>query len=406
MENKKIVQLPRYKINLPKRQAIDAMNDYINGHLSEFIDGEEITIRYLDNDGVSLCSVNAIVDISSDNSHGSVSVELGEYDTIKISNSENPPEHDTLWLTEWGDEEVEVSDLKSEIKLLKLQLKKMQEMLNKHDYALSNTIAGGDIITNSEKYDLENKYDTEQPEDSEYEPSYDTGDTEVDSWDIYLGNSSFKKLIEDDYEFYIRMKYFLKLRLFNKDEKEIDPSGYTLDLKCISLVAGIQDNVLYGTGEGAVAITVTLLKDEELIGQKFYNISLKKNAKPDYETYGEPNVHHILVKTVQTYQELIDNFNYLCVNEFCWCIENSSLYLKIKLPNGRIVPFKINGEGGDIPTGQTTNIVYSFNDEGFITMDDENKGYLFVDDEGYINILAGSIDEEGYIILNDTSPNN
>ena len=416
MANKKQIQFPRFVIKKYKAEAIDTMTNYINENIDDFVDGEEITIRYLDyKDGESLRSINGIIDIKLNESNekiASLSVEIGEHDTVKILESENEPEDKkSLWLTDWSHEEpYPASDLKSEVIKLKLELKAMREMLNKHDYALSNTIAGGDIITNSEKYELENQYDKEQPEDSDIKPTYDTGDTEVYTWGIYLGKSDLRELIEDDkYEFYRKMKYFLKLRLFNKEGKEIEETeDITLHLVCDSQIATIDENrVLFAEEECTATLTATLYQYGEKINSINYGIIFKKNEKPDYEVYGEPNVHHILVKTAPNFDTLQQNFDYLCVNELCWCINESSLYLKAKDANGNVKLFKINGQGSITPTGETESITYRIDEDGFIDMNDEYTGkYIFLDEEGFINVLAGNIDEEGYIVLTDTAPNN
>lgn len=397
INNNKHIQFPRYKLDKYKKDAIEIMNQYIQEHPNEFIDGEEIVLKYKDiND--NWCTSNAIID------NNILNIAITEKDTLKIIESTNPPvDKETLWLTEWsngGDPTLKASDLQTEVKLLKEQLKKMQETLNKHDYALSNTIAGGDIIVNSEKYNRENETETEQPEDSDFKPNYDTEDTKLDSWDIYLGNSCFKDLINDNYEFYIKMKYYIKFKVFNKKKNEIDPSPYSIELTCTSSIATINEHVLLAENEGTAIIHAKLLYNNNEVDNKVYNIMFLNNAKPDYETYGEPNVHHLLVKTAKTYEELLNNFNYLCVNELCWCIENNSLYIKIKASNGSLVLFKINGDSAsEIP------ITFKYND-GYVEIDDNNKELVYVDSDGYINILPSTIDEDGYIILNDIATNN
>jgi len=404
MENKKkLIQLPRYRINLTKRAAINAMEEYINSHLTEFTDGEEITLRYLDNDGVSLCSVNAIVDVAADNSYGSLSVELGEYDTVKIVDSEEAPEHDSLWLTDW-DETSPSSDLKSEVKLLKLQLQAMQEMLNKHDYALSNTLAGGDIIVNSEKYDLENKYEPEQPEDSKYEPSYDTGDTTIVSYDLYIAETPLSAYTTEDAHLYRKQNYYLRLRTFNIAGHEVDPSGSTLSMIITpSDIATLNGNIMYASKSGDTTFVSKLITVEGATLMHNYALRFEQNEKPDYETYEEPNVHHILIKKADTKEILEQNAKYLLDCEFCWCIDENALYLKAKAKNGTTQLFKINGQGSIIPTGETV-ISYTINENGVLEILDEKGEDVYIDENGILN-LVGSISDDGILTLNNTSPN-
>lgn len=404
MENeKKLIQFPRYKINLPKRAAINAMEEYINLHLDEFTDGEEITLRYLGNDGET-CSVNAIVDINSSRTQGSLSIEINERDTIKIVESEEAPETDSLWLTNWEEGIAPASDLKSEVKLLKLQLQEMQEMLNKHDYALSNTLAGGDIIVNSEKYDLENKYETEQPEDSKYEPSYDTGDTKVVSYDLYIANTPLSSYTAEDVHLYSMQKYYLKLRTFNVEGHEVDPSGTTLYMGISpSEIATIDENILYACKTGDTTFVSQLITEEGEELMHNYALRFEHEEKPDYETYSEPNVHHMLIKKADTKEILEENAKYLLECEFCWCIDENSLYLKAKAKNGTTQLFKINGQGSIVPTGETT-ISYVITEENILEMLDETGEHVYIDENGILN-LVGTIDNDGILNLNDKSPN-
>lgn len=400
----KQIQLPRYVIRKSKSEAIETMVGYINQHSSEFHDGDEIAIRYLANDGVTLCSVNAIVEFKG--ATASLSVEIGEKDTLKIVDSENEPvDKKSLWLTDWDDDETyPASDLKSEVKYLKAQLKVMQEMLYKHDYALSNTLAGGDIIVNSEKYDLENKYDPEMPEDMEYDPEYDTGDTVITSFEVYVGNTPLSTYSTGEVNLYRHQNYFLKFKVFNAAMKEVDPSGCSINYVCLPReIATINElDVLYAETSGDTEISATLytLDGDELSNR--YAITFDYNEKPDYETYEEPNVHHMLIKKADTLDILQDNSRYLLEGEFCWCIDENALYLKAKAKNGTTQLFKINGEGTITPTGETT-VEYFVDDEGIlqITCYDDS---VYVDNDGILH-LVGGVNEDGILLLNDTTPN-
>jgi len=408
MEQKKLIQLPRYKFsNLKKAEAINAMNEYINEHLNEFTDGEEITLRYLDNNGESQCSVNAIIDIGKNNNNktvASLSVDIGEYDTVKIIETEEEPEDkESLWLTDW-DKSAYTSDLKSEVKLLKLQLKAMQEMLNKHDYALSNTLAGGDIIVNSEKYDLENKYEPEQPEDSKYEPSYDTGDTKIVSYDLYIAETPLSAYTEENVHLYRRQKYYLKLRTFNIAGHEVDPSGSTLTMIISPAdIATINGNIMYASKSGDTTFVSKLITPDNDTLMHNYALRFEQNEKPDYETYEEPNVHHMLIKKADTKEILEQNAKYLLECEFCWCIDENALFLKAKAKNGTTQLFKINGEGSITPTGETV-ISYTINETGVLEILDEKGEDVYIDAEGILH-LVGNIDDNGILSLNNTSPN-
>ena len=125
--------------------------------------------------------------------------------------------------------------------------------------------------------------------------------------------------------------------------------------------------------------------------------------KPDYETYNEPNVHHILTKKADTREILEENSKYLLENEFCWCIDENSLYFKAKAKNGTTQLFKINGQGSIVPTGETI-ISYTITEENILEILDETGEHVYIDENGILN-LVGTIDNEGILNLIDTSPN-
>ena len=163
------IQFPRYLINKPKHEAIPIMETYVNEHIDEFIDGEEITVRYLGTDG-KIRSVNAVVNIPVNGDDATVSIEIGESDTIKIiekDGDEGLDDKDSLWLSDNWDESVDpifpASDLRGTVRQMAVELRTVREELALCKEALTNTLGGGDIITNSEKTELENLYEPEAP---------------------------------------------------------------------------------------------------------------------------------------------------------------------------------------------------------------------------------------------------
>ena len=156
---KKYLQLPKFQTRKLKSQAIPMVEIYINENIADFKDGEEIAIEYIGLNGEQMYST-AVVQISEGVAKLRVSIE--ESETLKIVESENAPEDKSvLWLAGSTNEEItagQTSNLREEINSLKKIIADLQDIVFKHDYALNNTLAGGDIIANATKFDLENQY--------------------------------------------------------------------------------------------------------------------------------------------------------------------------------------------------------------------------------------------------------
>ena len=398
------VKLPTFNFgNLSKNEAISGMVEVINDSKSEFTDHEEIIIRYTDVKG-ELSSVHCIVNLP-EGEDANISVLINENDTLKIvETDEEPEDKESLWLTNWDEEHPEVSDLRGEVAHLKNVILEMQEIINRHDYALSNTLAGGDIIVNSEKYDLENRYKPEQPEDSDYKPSYDTEDTKIVSYDLYIANTPLVSYTIDDAHLYSGQKYYLKLRAFNIKGHEVDTSSTELSMAIYpSEVATINGNILYANVTGDTTFVSQLITEEGTELMHNYALRFEHEEKPDYETYSEPNVHHMLIKKADTREILEQNEKYLLECEFCWCVDENSLYLKAKAKNGTTQLFKINGQGSIVPTGETS-ITYTITENNILEMLDDTGEHVYIDENGILN-LVGVIDSKGILNLVDTSPN-
>lgn len=397
------IQFPRYFINKPRREAIIAMETYVNEHLDEFIDGEEITIRYRAIDG-KIRSVNAIVDIPL-NEEASVSVEIGDVDTLKIIESggtEGIEDKDALWLSDNWDDEVsedfQASDLRGTVREMAAELKTVREELALCKEALTNTLGGGDILTNSEKYELENQYESEMPEDAEYE--YATEDTEIYEWHVYIGDAELDKYSEGG--LYAEQRYYPKVKLYNSALEEIlITSAITIMMRCGEGNARVSctGKTLYAYTTGDTTLSVTVTDSEHGFQEtKTGLIVFEKNEKPDYQTY---NVKHLLVKSAESEEILFANSNYLLIGEFCWCIKEQSLYLKEQAANGTIQLFKINGQGGYTPTGETETVIYVVDDEGTLSAESSDDS-INVDEDGILN-LVGEVTDDGILLLNDSS---
>ena len=200
--------------------------------------------------------------------------------------------------------------------------------------------------------------------------------------------------------------------MFNNAKEIVKQTNETLGIVCSpSEIATVdENNILFPTASGSVQIVATLIAND---GQQFrmiYPIEIGYNEEPYYELYGEPNVKHVLIKSAENLQVLVDNAKYLCENELVWCISEHSLYIKAKAPNGSLILYKLSGEGGSIEpgtgstTGDTTAVTYETrfivgNEELSIISTDESA--IYVDANGILNINVSEVNEEGILILND-----
>lgn len=394
------IQFPRYFVNRPRHEAIISMETYVNEHLDEFIDGEEITIRYRAADG-KIRSVNAIVD-KPVSGEATVSVEIGEVDTLKIIESggtEGLDDKDALWLSDNWDDEVSgnfpASDLKSTVRSMAAELRVVREELALCKEALTNTLGGGDVLLNSTKYELENQYEPERPDGAPY--PYTTGDTEIYSWNVYIGPS-----VIDEQNLYEKQRYYPKVRAFNSAGEEIEiTSSITVTMSCGSGSAGATytGKTLYAVLSGDCNFYAVINDPGHgFTDAKTYLLLFESGEKPDYEKY---NVKHLLVKHAESFDYMMQHSSYLLVGEFCWCIKEQALYLKEEAKNGTIQLFKINGGGSVTPTGETKETVtYIVTELGDLVAESSDDS-INVDDNGILNLI-GEVNADGILLLNDT----
>lgn len=410
----KYLQLPRFETHSTKAGAISLVKNHINENIEDFKDGEEIIIEYLGSSGEPMYSTAVV---KKNNGTARIYVSIEEHETLKVVESDvEPIDKSVIWLSTAEDEEVpetegETANLRAEVDLLKSELKKMQTLVNKHDYALASTIAGGDIITNSEKYELENMYEPEQPADAPSYEEYATEDLVVTSYDLYIGNSTlqvYNKL-------YKGQKYFLKLRMFNSKNEQVKQTTETLTITCTPTnIANVDDkNVLTTYTAGTITVTAKLYTLEGRRIDRQYPLTVEYNEEPDYATYSEPNVKHFVLKTVENPTILAQNANYLCINEPIWCISECALYIKAKAPNGAIKLYKIDGSGGSIEpdtgdtSGDTTSVTidttFEIDENGTLVVSTNDENAIYVNEDGILIINVGEVTDEGILTLNDSS---
>jgi len=401
MSDKKYIQPQRFQTSLNKTEAIAKVEEYVNSNINEYKNGEIVSIEYL-TEKEEQAVTNAVV-IINDGQAAVIMTAVSDKDTLKIIDTEEEPQDKgVLWLTDLtsGDTSGETSNLREELKVLKSAFKTLQSLVEKHEYALNNTLAGGDIITNAEKFDLENKYSKEKPEDAEDPVKWAEEDFIITSFETYIANSPITEFIGKP-GLYKGQKYPLNYKFYNIEGERV-PDSYATVMAVAEpvTVATIIKSILYATASGACDIHISVNSESgETVTEHYFGVKFDYNEGPDYPLYEEPNVHHQLIKSAESTEIMTQNSNYLLVGEFCWCIKENTLYLKEKASNGTVQLFKINGTGSIIPTGET---VTYYVDENGIFNAESSDGSVYVDEDGILN-LVGNVDENGIFWANSSS---
>lgn len=409
--DKKYLQLPRFQTHQLKAKAIVLVERHINENLADFKDGEEIAIEYTGLDGEQK-TATAVVRIDGGEAKVHVSVEDSE--TIKVvESSKEPKDRSVLWLVDSKDEDVtqgETSNLREEIRSLRNVIANLTDIVNKHEYALNNTLAGGDIIANATKFDLENEYEPEMPDDAEDDTPYAEDDTTVTSFEVMVANSPLSDFSGVNASLYRGQTYPLKFKLYNDALEPVrETSAMTITMSCLpSNIASIDNRILLGATSGDAEVVATVESNGHSV-TKIYNVHFEYNEKPEYKIYEEPNVHHWLVKKADTLKILLDNFNYLLIGEMCWVVSENALFIKEKAANGTIQIFKITGGGGSIDpdTGSTSGDTTAVTSETTFVVEDDvllvttTDDAVYVDENGILNINVGEVTGD-ILLLNDS----
>lgn len=377
----------------------------------DYEDGEEILLRYYDTDG-KVVSFNAVVNVREGGVY--LSTDLNDSDTLRIIDSETEPEDkDALWLTEQA--EYDATQIRDDVTSLRKQVRILTDLLLKHDYALTHVLQGGDFITNSMKYRMENESEKEQPYDSEDYTEYSETDTAVTDFDLYIGNTplTYYSGAEDGASLYYGKKYYLNVRLFNISGERVNTFG-VLNLIPEEDFLWTSENLIYASESNQCKLHANLTVDGTKIS-KIYAINFAYNEEPAYDLYIEPNSPHITVKQADTYEQLFANSDYLCMNELVWCKEKNTLYFKATSANGVVALFAINGgssseiitgsdTGSTTDTGTTTGstsvegVTYIVNDDNELVAASTN-GSINVNADGILTLVASYDDETGMLIL-------
>lgn len=415
-ETRKYIKIPRIDgVFDNKKIALEKVQEYVVKNISFFHDGESVLIRFKNDSGDIISSM---VFINIDNEQNvALSFNLDSEETIKIVETKGEPsDKDSLWLTEEteGDSEKDniILGLQNRIESLEKTLSSLSTLIDKHEYALTHTISGGDFLTNSVKYDLENSTETEKPASANYGEVYSENNKLISNFELYIGYTNLK-----DYEsvkLYSKTYYYIRPEFYNSDGELINPK----DIHTYELISNNVNSVetryveaskrwyLYGLKKDNVIITckVVDIDGKELI--RDYILIFETESEP--YSY-EPNVKHVLMKTAETFDILSANTKYLLLNEFVWCKGDNSLYFKAEASNGTINLFKINGGGytpEDPDTGTTEDVVINVDSNDVLELTDNSGNNLITvdnDDTLVISKDIAYVDENGILIFGQTT---
>lgn len=427
-DNRKYLRLPRIDgVFETKEIAINTVQDYIINNVSHFHDGESIVIRFKNENG-KILSAHVIINIDNEG-EVSLSFELNSEETIKIvETKEEPKDLDSLWLSDEGesgdDKDEIIFGLRQRIETLEKTISGLSKLIDKHEYALTHTLSGGDFLTNSVKYDLENSVETEKPAAATYGEVYSKTDIIVTSFKLFIGCSDLHDFTKS--KLLTKQYYYIKPEFHNGAGELIDPKdvNYTLisnNEKVLEAryVEASKKWYLYGLKNENAIVTCKVINEDETELTEDYVLTFERESEP--YTY-EPNVKHVLMKTAETFDILSANTKYLLLNEFVWCKGNNSLYFKAEDSTGAINLFKINGGGGtpdpdvpvepDIPvepdepeTGTTTDINVNIDYDGILNLTDNNEEKtLYVDENDVLTIPdnVAYVNDEDQLVFKTT----
>ncbi len=427
-DNRKYLRLPRIDgVFETKEIAINTVQDYIINNVSHFHDGESIVVRFKNENG-KILSAHVIINIDNEG-EVSLSFELNAEETIKIvETKEEPKDLDSLWLSddgESGDDKDEIIfGLRQRIETLEKTISGLSKLIDKHEYALTHTLSGGDFLTNSVKYDLENSVETEKPAAATYGEVYSKTDIIVTSFKLFIGCSDLHDFTKS--KLLTKQYYYIKPEFHNGAGELIDPKdvNYTLisnNEKVLEAryVEASKKWYLYGLKNENAIVTCKVINEDETELTEDYVLTFERESEP--YTY-EPNVKHVLMKTAETFDILSANTKYLLLNEFVWCKGNNSLYFKAEDSTGAINLFKINGGGStpdpdvpvepDIPvepdepeTGTTTDINVHIDYDGILNLTDNNEEKtLYVDENDVLTIPdnVAYVNDEDQLVFKTT----
>ena len=345
-----------------KEEALSGLRNEILSNLDEYQDGELLALRYYDADKCNITAIDVFVNIVDIDGDGTKDVILSPDDGIKLIESDTEPDdHDAIWIQD--SEETVSEGVQGDIKSLQKALKALIEVVNRHEHAFTHAMNSGDIFNSAKAEMMAGEY----PEltidglisgDTDGDESEEEGEGTglATDFDLYLANtplSAYTSESESTLSLYRNQRYFLRCVFV--------PSGASRTDNVVEYFTGGDDNVAVVNSKGVLSASTSgyttltaVMTNTATTVTKSYTLSFGFNEEPDYCSYSEPNVKHLLIKSVPTYAILTANTSYLCTNELVWCEGDNSLYIRAKAADGTIRIFKLNGGGSSIITGDTS----------------------------------------------------
>lgn len=180
------IQLLRNKrIFGSKEEALEAWRSLVVENADVFGDGDEIGIRYTDENGV-LQTVLGIINIDDSTGDISISTGIDKGDTKLIVESEEEPDKEKIWITTDDGSESVASQMRSEIDALNKAMRELIAFNERVKFLMENEINPGDIFNSTKKH-IEDSAEQEEPDvlsgdTSEYEFESDEEKPETSGW--------------------------------------------------------------------------------------------------------------------------------------------------------------------------------------------------------------------------------
>lgn len=301
---------------------------------------------------------------------------------------------DYLWLQDTG-EVVDVDDFQTDIRAMQKAIIELTKIVQRHEYAFSNTMNCGTVKENSTRTSLMRSATPEPPE------GYFDGTTPK-----LIATLSDNKRVKKITDYYLATNLAYGVDIATGEWVDYvatidDVYKYLWNYASIVFENGVLETTepemvaiyneirqfdtvvnYYALGDSAEEAPKQDSGDySEAIPEfnenktnlwryvKALYLEDDEADKPEYNEYGSANVKHLVIKSASSEQEIRDNLVNLLNNELIWCDANNGLYIK---SNNRLV--KINGASSLAPGDDNDN------DDNNTDIEEIMTGITFIND--------------------------
>lgn len=310
-------------------------------------DGEMLTVRYREANGV-VTYVNFYVTFVSEGKF-----TLTEQCRNKIITSKTPPtDTEAIWIDDSESDSPGggTSSVEEDLKALKNAFLALTSVVNRHEYAFSHTMNSGDIYNSAGGAMMAAAKDELTYYDNiDFSPSGSTTGGTATDFDLYIQNTNLSQYDSETSSMQLNIKQPYYFRVVTVPEDSVfDKINVSVEGGDGTVLVKYGDSIGVRAGKADVSKVVARMTPSSGAGEivKTYYLTFNINKEPNYPENSEPNVKHLIIKSVATYEELKNNIGYLCFNELIWCESNNGLYILAKTSNGSTKLVKINGGGG------------------------------------------------------------